>query len=86
MVPIDTIAVENEVADNMVQRSELDWLLLYLYSFLAATAAKKTVSYLGAERTVFPKEEHRWKRSVHTAQSEKVTPLGKSGELASQDR
>ena len=24
MIAIDTIAVENEVADNMVQRSELD--------------------------------------------------------------
>ena len=27
MVAIDTIAVENEVADNMYQRSELDWLI-----------------------------------------------------------
>ena len=27
MIAIDTIAVENEVADNMVQRSELDWLI-----------------------------------------------------------
>ena len=27
MVSIDAIAVENEVADNMVQRSELDWLI-----------------------------------------------------------
>lgn len=27
MVSIDTIAVENEIADNMVQRSELDWLI-----------------------------------------------------------
>ena len=27
MIAIDTIAVENEVADNMYQRSELDWLL-----------------------------------------------------------
>ena len=27
MVSVDTIAVENEVADNMVQRSELDWLI-----------------------------------------------------------
>ena len=25
-IAIDTIAVENEVADNMYQRSELDWL------------------------------------------------------------
>ena len=24
---IDTIAIENEVADNMYQRSELDWLI-----------------------------------------------------------
>ena len=24
---VDTIAVENEVADNMYQRSELDWLI-----------------------------------------------------------
>ena len=27
MITIDTIAVENEVADNMYQRSELDYLL-----------------------------------------------------------
>ena len=27
MIAIDTIAVENEVADNMVQRSALDWLI-----------------------------------------------------------
>ena len=27
MIAIDTIAVENEVTDNMVQRSELDWLI-----------------------------------------------------------
>ena len=27
MIPIDTIAVENEVADNIYQRSELDWLI-----------------------------------------------------------
>ena len=27
MISIDCIAVENEVADNMYQRSELDWLI-----------------------------------------------------------
>ena len=27
MIVIDTIAVENEVVDNMYQRSELDWLI-----------------------------------------------------------
>ncbi len=27
IIAIDTIAVENEAADNMVQRSELDWLI-----------------------------------------------------------
>jgi len=27
MIAIDTIAIENEVADNMYQRSELDWLI-----------------------------------------------------------
>ena len=27
MIAIDTIAVENEVADNMYQRSELDWMI-----------------------------------------------------------
>ena len=27
MIAIDTIAVENEVVDNMYQRSELDWLI-----------------------------------------------------------
>ena len=28
MIAIDTIAVENEVADNMYQRSELDYLMI----------------------------------------------------------
>lgn len=27
LIEIDTVAVENEVADNMYQRSELDWLI-----------------------------------------------------------
>ena len=27
MISIDTIAVENEIAENIVQRSELDWLI-----------------------------------------------------------
>ena len=27
MIAIDTIAEENEIADNMYQRSELDWLI-----------------------------------------------------------
>ena len=27
VIAIDTITVENEVADNMYQRSELDWLI-----------------------------------------------------------
>jgi len=27
MIAIDTIAVEKEVADNIYQRSELDWLI-----------------------------------------------------------
>ena len=27
MISIDCTAVENEVADNMYQRSELDWLI-----------------------------------------------------------
>ena len=27
MIAIDTIAVENDVADNMYQQSELDWLI-----------------------------------------------------------
>ena len=27
IIIIDTIAIENEVADNMYQRSELDWLI-----------------------------------------------------------
>jgi hypothetical protein len=27
MIAIDTIAVENQVADNMYDRSELDWLI-----------------------------------------------------------
>ena len=27
IIAIDTIAVENEVTDNMYQRSELDWLI-----------------------------------------------------------
>ena len=27
VISIDTVAVENEVAENMYQRSELDWLI-----------------------------------------------------------
>lgn len=27
MISIDTVAVENKIADNMYQRSELDWLI-----------------------------------------------------------
>lgn len=27
MTAIDTIAMENEIADNMYQQSELDWLI-----------------------------------------------------------
>ncbi|WP_439645732.1 DUF6061 family protein [Oscillibacter ruminantium] len=27
LITIDTIAVENEIAENMYQRSELDWLI-----------------------------------------------------------
>ena len=27
MIAIDTIAVENDIADNMYQQSELDWLI-----------------------------------------------------------
>ena len=27
IIAIDTIAVENEIADNMYHRSELDWLI-----------------------------------------------------------
>ena len=27
LISIDTVAVENEVADNMYQRSELEWLI-----------------------------------------------------------
>lgn len=27
LISIDTSAVENEIADNMYQRSELDWLI-----------------------------------------------------------
>ena len=30
MIAIDTIAVENEVADNMYQRSELDLSLIHI--------------------------------------------------------
>ena len=30
MIAIDTIAVENEVADNIYQRSELDWVIYNL--------------------------------------------------------
>lgn len=31
MVAISTIAVENEVADSMYQRSELDWLIYFVF-------------------------------------------------------
>ncbi len=54
MIAIDTIAVENEVAGNMYQHSELDWLLY-----------NKTLEYaqlvLGGdlERYVQGRPEHR---------------------------
>ena len=32
MIAIDTIAVENEVADNMYQRSELDTTTIFMWS------------------------------------------------------
>ena len=34
MISIDTIAVENEVADNMYERSELDWLIYVTEKFV----------------------------------------------------
>ena len=30
-IAISTIAVENEVADSMYQRSELDWLIYFVF-------------------------------------------------------
>ena len=41
MILIDTVAVENEVADNMYQRSELEWLIYnqpleYAQKFMSA--------------------------------------------------
>ena len=41
MISIDTVAVENEVADNMYQRSELEWLIYnqpleYAQKFMSA--------------------------------------------------
>ena len=44
MIAIDTIAVENEVADNIYQRSELDWLIYNdpaAYADLVSTATRK---------------------------------------------
>ncbi len=40
MIAIDTIAVENEIADNMYERSELDWLMVW--SFLLKFENKKS--------------------------------------------
>ena len=41
MIAIDTIAVENEVADNMYQRSELDYLI---YNCLLYTSPVSCIS------------------------------------------
>lgn len=45
LISIDTVAVENEVADNMYQRSALDWLIYnkqleYADIFLSGNPAK----------------------------------------------
>ena len=54
MISIDTIAVENEVADNMYQRSELDWLI-----YNKPLEYAQLVLYGNLERYVKGTPEHR---------------------------
>ena len=42
MIAIDTVAVKNEVADNMYQRSELDWLIYNAHANLILNGIQKT--------------------------------------------
>lgn len=44
MVAISTIAVENEVADSMYQRSELDWLIYNRPLFFALPLGKDFIA------------------------------------------
>ena len=58
MIAIDTIAVENEVADNMYQRSELDYLIYndpvgYLRCFKGIVCIHGTFDVSGLTYTVF---------------------------------
>ena len=49
MIAIDTIAIENEVADNIYWRSELDYLICnepIAYADLILNAIPKTISKL----------------------------------------
>lgn len=43
MIAIDTIAVENEVADNIYQRSELDYLIY-----------NDPIGYIPSQSSIFP--------------------------------
>lgn len=43
MISIDTVAVENEVADNMYQRSELEWLIYFIAILLICNTAPEKV-------------------------------------------
>ena len=54
IIAIDTIAVENEVADNMYQRSELDWLI-----YNKPMEYAKLVFYGDLERYFLGTSEHR---------------------------
>lgn len=54
MIAIDTIAVENEVADNMYQRSELDYLI-----YNDPVAYKDLVLNGDSEAYLRPLTEHR---------------------------
>ena len=52
-IAIDTVAVENEVADTMYQRSELDWLIFnkpleYVHSLSSACHGEISPWHAGA--------------------------------------
>ena len=55
MIAIDTIAVENEIADNMYQRSELDWLI-----YNKPLEYAQVVLEGNLEEYVQSAAEHRW--------------------------
>ncbi len=64
MIAIDTIAVENEIADNMYQRSELDWLFYTIEILDEAIAKGKQVAFTyneyGTDKKLHPRRDREY--------------------------